>query len=123
MTDSTPRVPELVVWDITPTHPQGFGGHVFEYDSDNDLFCCVNEGCGKFEMVVRDSATGKIAPCQGATETQKTSGMVPLFMACPLDACNHSLAMHDEHGPTEPPTCRAEHCQCAPEDLANEEWS
>lgn len=59
---------DLVIYDIVPTHPEGFGGHIFEYESDSDLFCCVNEGCGKYEIVVRDSDTGVIEPCQGKTE-------------------------------------------------------
>lgn len=43
---------------------------------------------------------------------------------CPNDACDHSLAMHEPvDRPDAPPTCRAAHCRCAPEDLANEEWS
>lgn len=59
---------ELRVVEIVPTHPQGFGGHIFEYDDNTDLFCCINEDCGKFEIVVRDSATGEITPCQGKRE-------------------------------------------------------
>lgn len=64
--DYTPR--ELSVVEIVPTHPQGFGGHIFEYEAESDLFCCVNDGCGKYEIVARDSDTGEIAPCQGKTE-------------------------------------------------------
>jgi hypothetical protein len=53
---------EVRIYKIEITHPQGFGGHEFELTSD-DVFRCVNEGCGAYEVVVRDQATGEIAPC------------------------------------------------------------
>lgn len=65
MTDPTPRDDEMVlrIVEITPTHPQGFGGHEFEYESSNDLFKCCR--CGAYEVVVRDSKTGAISECPG----------------------------------------------------------
>ncbi len=51
------------------------------------------------------------------------TAFLDLLQSCPLDACNHSLAMHEQHDSTRPPTCRADGCRCTPEDLADEEWS
>jgi hypothetical protein len=51
---------EITVWEITPTHPNGFGGHVFNYESVSDLFKCEN--CGRYEISVRDDS-GEIQPC------------------------------------------------------------
>lgn len=59
---------DYTITDIVPTHPQGFGGHVFEYEAESDLFCCVNQGCGKYEIVVRDRATGQIERCRSLSE-------------------------------------------------------
>lgn len=64
-----PNAPHLTITEIVPTHPQGFGGHVFEYQPESDLFRCVNDGCGKYELVVRDSNTGVIEPCQGVANS------------------------------------------------------
>lgn len=55
--------------------------------------------------------------------TEFGSGFLALLAPCPLDACDHSLAMHNPGQGTAPPRCRAMGCQCKPEDLANEEWS
>lgn len=54
---------ELRIIEITPTHPQGFGDHEFEYESDTDLFKCWK--CKAYEIVVRDSKTGVISTCPG----------------------------------------------------------
>jgi hypothetical protein len=53
--------PEITITEIVVTHPQGFGGHEFEYESDTDLFRCTR--CGKFEVVVRQP-DGSILECQ-----------------------------------------------------------
>lgn len=53
---------QLTVTSIEATHPQGFGGHEFEYRSEDDLFACVR--CGGFEVALRDRSTGEIRPCK-----------------------------------------------------------
>jgi hypothetical protein len=59
---------DITVVEIQPTGE--FGGHVFEYESSNDLFKCVNPGCGIYEIVARANAKeqgiGEITPCPGA---------------------------------------------------------
>ena len=62
---SDPTTPRLEIWEITVTHPKGFGGHEFEYQQTQDLFKCAL--CGQYEVVVRDD-DGEISPCPGATE-------------------------------------------------------
>lgn len=57
----------ITVVEISATHPQGFGGHEFEYEAINDLFKCWK--CGAYEVVVRDGKTGVISQCP----------VVPLF--------------------------------------------
>jgi len=65
MTGPTPDATEaemrLSIIEIRPTHPQGFGGHEFEYEALDDLFKCWK--CGAYEVVVRDSKTGAISEC------------------------------------------------------------
>jgi hypothetical protein len=60
-----PVTPHITITDITPIHPQGFGGHEFEYQSVDDLFACVR--CGRYEVSVRDHTTGEISPCTGTS--------------------------------------------------------
>lgn len=62
------------------------------------------------------------------SETRLDTSMKTLFQPCPLDDCNHSLAMHNQTDET--PTgyrCRAAqpNCPCGEQvvDLADEEWS
>ncbi len=55
--------PEPTIISIEIGHPQGFGGHVFELTSE-DLFQCVQ--CHRYEITLRDSATGEIQPCPNA---------------------------------------------------------
>lgn len=57
--------PEIHIISITPTHPQGFGGHEFELTHE-DVFKCVR--CGGYEIVLRDPDTGAIPECPGAKE-------------------------------------------------------
>lgn len=60
---------QQMVVTVTPveiTHPQGFGGHEFEYQQINDLFCCVR--CGGYEIALRDRSTGEISPCPQAAK-------------------------------------------------------
>lgn len=59
----------MTIWEITPGGGEDFGGHVFEYEAHSDLFKCVNEGCRKYEIVVRDRKTRQIEPCQGSKRT------------------------------------------------------
>jgi hypothetical protein len=60
----------ITIIEITPTHPQGFGDHEFEYQPYEDLFKCWK--CKAYEVVVRDSKTGAITPCPGRGEEAKT---------------------------------------------------
>lgn len=59
--------PILSITTIEITHPQGFGGHEFEYESTNDLFRCVH--CGGYEIALRDRETGEIPECPGPAGT------------------------------------------------------
>lgn len=59
-TGDTPLV--VTVTPIEISHPQGFGGHEFEYQSTDDLFRCVR--CGGYEIALRDPATGEIGACR-----------------------------------------------------------
>lgn len=60
---------DITVVEIQPTGE--FGGQVFEYESSNDLFKCVNPGCGIYEIVARANAKeqgiGAITPCPAAS--------------------------------------------------------
>lgn len=58
--------PPLRVTALVPTHPHGFGDHEFEYESADDLFCCVR--CGGYEIALRDRVTGHISPCPGTRQ-------------------------------------------------------
>jgi hypothetical protein len=56
---------------VVEIHAAGeFGGHIFEYQPSDDLFKCVNPGCGAYEIVARREAReqglGEITPCPGA---------------------------------------------------------
>ncbi len=53
--------PGLQIITIEPTHPQGFGGHEFEYDPGSDVFRCAN--CRGYEIALRDPETGQIPRC------------------------------------------------------------
>lgn len=86
------------------------------------------EACGCLAALLPDVQS---APPQPPEPPIRTGGVGPgvgaaieLFIDCPNDACPHSRAMHNP--PTSPgvaPTCRATNCSCAPQDLADEEWS
>jgi hypothetical protein len=52
-------------------------------------------------------------------------GAVTLMLPCPLDSCDHSLAMHRRSDETSTGSrCRGKGCQCGVQlqDLAAEEW-
>lgn len=61
---------DITVTEIRPTGE--FGGHIFEYDRGDDLFKCVNRGCGIPEFVARrdarDQGIGEITPCPAADD-------------------------------------------------------
>ncbi len=59
--DTAPEALEVIT--ISVTHPQGFGDHIFNYESVSDLFKC--ERCGRYEITVRDDETGAITECTG----------------------------------------------------------
>jgi hypothetical protein len=99
MTDT--KITDLIVTEIVPTHPRGFGGHVFEYESNTDLFRCVNNGCGQYEIVVRDSATGAIEPCRATATVGAECRCVYSCADDPPTACHLSGDWHthpDEDG-------------------------
>ena len=73
----------LVITDITPTHPHGFGGHEFEYEPADDLFRCVQ--CGKYEVVLREP-DGSIRECPNSRPATEDAEA--------LDASHHEA----EHG-------------------------
>jgi hypothetical protein len=54
----------MTVWDITPQHPKGFGGHDFVHRPEEDLFRCAR--CEQYEILVRDKDSGEIQPCPNA---------------------------------------------------------
>lgn len=62
---------DITVVEIQPSGE--FGGHVFEYDRGDDLFVCINPGCGIPEIIARRHARqqgiGEIAPCPAADDT------------------------------------------------------
>jgi hypothetical protein len=59
--DGDDHVIRIRAIEIKRTHPQGFGGHEFEYVSFDDLFKCSK--CDAYEVVVRDGVTGVISLC------------------------------------------------------------
>lgn len=52
--------PKITITEITVEHPQGFGGHEFEYRDADDLFACVQ--CGGCEIPLR-RPDGSIQEC------------------------------------------------------------
>lgn len=52
--------PKITITEITVEHPQGFGGHEFEYRDADDLFACVQ--CGGYEIPLR-RPDGSIQEC------------------------------------------------------------
>ena len=60
--DSPTNVTALIV--DAARHAKKWGGHVFDYQGSTDLFRCTNDGCGKYEVSVRDRITRAVIPCQ-----------------------------------------------------------
>lgn len=81
---------------IVEIQPSGeFGGHIFEYESNTDLFKCVNTGCGIYEIVARANAReqgiGEITPClaaSGANDGSATASEGTCPHGKPLDDDN-----------------------------------
>lgn len=91
------RPPAITVTTIEITHPQGFGGHEFEYQPSDDLFRCVH--CGGFEFILRDGETGEIGPCRAigtatAEAIDHTSGGGKRWQVTFPDRQSGQLATH-----------------------------
>lgn len=115
---------DITIVEIQPTGE--FGGHIFEYESDNDLFKCVNDGCGIYEVVARRNAReqgiGEITPCPGTQlPVAENAAPEPAGNGCPRgckdpngEDCKASIAISCPQGrysyPGEPHHVTAGYC-------------
>lgn len=97
----TEAAPALTVASLEIVHPQGFGGHEFEYQSDKDLFGCVH--CGGYEIVLRDKDSGEIRPCPktaiGLTPPPDwpTRSSLPAMVSTFHDGTTRTVQVRDAH--------------------------
>lgn len=54
-----------MTWETPEDARRDFGGHVFGYEHESDLYRCIREGCGKYAFEARDSEALRYQPCEG----------------------------------------------------------
>jgi hypothetical protein len=83
---------DITVVEIQPAGE--FGGHIFEYESDSDLFKCVNPGCSIYEIVARANAReqgiGEITSCPAVSGMTDASATTDVGGQTPFPADAHT---------------------------------